>query len=95
MDDEGRPRGALRAGRFGVRIPSTRDDGTKVHVECTSAPAETFDVAVGADGLHSELRETPFAPETDRLHHIVTAPDFYCARRSGRSSGRLPTRGRR
>ncbi|MFG2779911.1 hypothetical protein ACGFY7_18925 [Streptomyces prunicolor] len=106
VDDQGRPRGALRADRFdgdgpvaeieiprgtlsrvrheqsrdrvdhrfGDRITSTRDDGTKVHVEFTSAPAETFDVAAGADGLRSELRETLFDPETDHLHHIDTAP---------------------
>ncbi|MEV5528669.1 hypothetical protein [Streptomyces prunicolor] len=45
MDDQGRPRGALRADQF------------------------------GGDGPVAEI-ETLFGPETDHLHHIVTAPRF-------------------
>ncbi|MEW1826907.1 FAD-dependent monooxygenase [Streptomyces sp. NPDC088196] len=66
--------------RFGDRITSTRDDGTKVHVEFATAPAASFDVVVGADGLHSELRESLFGPETNYLHHLGTYISFWTAR---------------
>ncbi|MFJ6081432.1 FAD-dependent monooxygenase [Streptomyces sp. NPDC092369] len=66
--------------RFGDRITSAHDDGTKVHVEFESAPAESFDVVIGADGLHSELREMLFGPETDHLHHLGTYVSFWTAR---------------
>ncbi|WP_051740436.1 FAD-dependent monooxygenase [Streptomyces xylophagus] len=65
---------------FGDRITSAHDDGTKVHVEFESAPAESFDVVVGADGLHSELRETLFGPEADHLRHLGTYISFWTAR---------------
>ncbi|MFI1868706.1 FAD-dependent monooxygenase [Streptomyces jumonjinensis] len=66
--------------RFGDRITSARDEGTKVRVEFESAPAESFDVVVGADGLHSELREMLFGPETRHLHHLGTYVSFWTAR---------------
>ncbi|MGW3290243.1 FAD-dependent monooxygenase [Streptomyces sp. NPDC001002] len=66
--------------RFDDRITSAHDDGTKVHVEFKSAPAESFDVVIGADGLHSELREMLFGPETDHLHHLGTYVSFWTAR---------------
>ncbi|MFJ4773789.1 FAD-dependent monooxygenase [Streptomyces uncialis] len=66
--------------RFADRITSVRDEGPKVRVEFESAPAESFDAVVGADGLHSELREMLFGPESGHVRHLGTYVSFWTAR---------------
>ncbi|MCM2389771.1 FAD-dependent monooxygenase [Streptomyces albipurpureus] len=66
--------------RFGDRITSVRDEGAKVRVEFETGPAESFDVVVGADGLHSELRGTLFGPEAQFVRHLGTYVSFWTAR---------------
>lgn len=55
--------------RFGDRITRLvpRSDG--VAVEFERGPAATFDLVVGADGLHSGVRALAFAPEARVLRH--------------------------
>lgn len=56
-----------------------REDGVRVAFQ--SGVTRTFDVVVGADGVHSAVREFAFGPETDYVHHLgaytayFTAPD--------------------
>jgi 2-polyprenyl-6-methoxyphenol hydroxylase-like FAD-dependent oxidoreductase len=56
------------------------DDGVRVRFE-HAAPA-TFDLVVGADGLHSAVRAMAFGPESGYVHHlgayvgVFTAPNF-------------------
>ncbi|SES11040.1 2-polyprenyl-6-methoxyphenol hydroxylase [Lentzea xinjiangensis] len=58
----------------------TSIDGTRVTFG-KAAPRD-FDVIVGADGLHSNVRELVFGPESRFLHHlgtnlaVFTAPNF-------------------
>lgn len=49
------------------------DDGVTVTFE--SAPAQRFDLVIGADGLHSTVRRLAFGPESDHVHplHCYTA----------------------
>jgi 2-polyprenyl-6-methoxyphenol hydroxylase-like FAD-dependent oxidoreductase len=41
-----------------------------VHVEFENAPARTFDLVVGCDGVHSAVRRLAFGPERDYVHHL-------------------------
>ncbi len=57
-----------------------RPDGVRVTFENTGP--ETFDLVVGADGLHSTVRRLAFGPEREYVHHlgsylgVFTAPNF-------------------
>ncbi|QHC23638.1 FAD-dependent oxidoreductase [Streptomyces sp. GS7] len=46
------------------------EDGVQVHF--TSGAERSFDLVVGADGLHSATRRLVFGPESDYLHPIGT-----------------------
>ncbi|WP_199442120.1 FAD-dependent monooxygenase [Umezawaea beigongshangensis] len=48
---------------FGDSIATLRDDGEHVDVTFRSGLERTFDLVVGADGLHSGTRELIFGPE--------------------------------
>jgi 2-polyprenyl-6-methoxyphenol hydroxylase-like FAD-dependent oxidoreductase len=58
------------------------DDGTSVWVAFERAASRSFDLVIGADGLHSNVRELVFGPEeqyNDRLGTfaaIFTVPNF-------------------
>jgi 2-polyprenyl-6-methoxyphenol hydroxylase-like FAD-dependent oxidoreductase len=66
---------------FGDRIAelAQADDGVKVIF--ASGAARTFDLVVGADGVHSGVRALAFGPETDYVRHLgaytayFTVPD--------------------
>jgi 2-polyprenyl-6-methoxyphenol hydroxylase-like FAD-dependent oxidoreductase len=45
-----------------------RDSGTDVTFE--RAAPRTFDLVIGADGLHSAVRRRVFGPDKDFLHHL-------------------------
>jgi 2-polyprenyl-6-methoxyphenol hydroxylase-like FAD-dependent oxidoreductase len=81
------------------------DEGVKVLFR--SGGARTFDLVVGADGVHSGVRELAFGPETDYVRHLgaytayFTVPDpgdlqdwflLYNAR-GRRNAGVRPERG--
>jgi 2-polyprenyl-6-methoxyphenol hydroxylase-like FAD-dependent oxidoreductase len=48
---------------FGDSIEAIRQTDTNVHVTFRQSPAREFDLVVGADGLHSRVREIVFGPE--------------------------------
>lgn len=58
---------------FGDRIRAVDDRPDGVLVEFEHAPAQVFDMVIGADGLHSGLRELVFGPVA--LRHL----DMYLA----------------
>lgn len=47
---------------------SQRDDGVAVTFE--HAEPRTFDLVIGADGLHSQVRKLAFGPERDYVKHL-------------------------
>jgi 2-polyprenyl-6-methoxyphenol hydroxylase-like FAD-dependent oxidoreductase len=63
-----RTRGAT-AYRFGDRIVGIVDRGHSVDVTFAHAPAATFDIVVGADGLHSGVRALAIADEASVVRH--------------------------
>ena len=48
---------------FGDQIAAVREEGNGAHVEFERAPARRFDLVIGADGLHSKVRDLVFGPE--------------------------------
>jgi 2-polyprenyl-6-methoxyphenol hydroxylase-like FAD-dependent oxidoreductase len=49
--------------RFGDEIVALEQDGDGVRVSFAKGRAQSFDLVVGADGLHSRVRELVFGPE--------------------------------
>ncbi len=48
---------------FGDQITTIREDGNGAHVGFERTPARRFDLVIGADGLHSKVRQLVFGPE--------------------------------
>lgn len=48
---------------FGDSIAKLEQSPTSVHVTFENGPARDFDLVIGADGLHSRVRELVFGPE--------------------------------
>lgn len=65
--------------RFGNRITAVADDRDGVDVTFASGPRERFDLVIGADGIHSELRDLVLAPGEQRLVHQGTYVSFWTA----------------
>ncbi|WP_067831736.1 FAD-dependent monooxygenase [Actinomadura kijaniata] len=67
---------------FGDSIAALEDGPDGVRVTFENAPARTFDVVVGADGVHSNTRRLAFGPEERYTSYlgtymgVWTAPNF-------------------
>jgi 2-polyprenyl-6-methoxyphenol hydroxylase-like FAD-dependent oxidoreductase len=67
---------------FDDSIESLEDDGTAVAVTFERAAARDFDLVIGADGLHSNVRRLVFGPEEQFIERlgtyaaIFTVPNF-------------------
>ena len=59
----GRVRGTIET-IFGNSITTIEQSPTSVHVTFENGPARDFDLVIGADGLHSRVRELTFGPES-------------------------------
>jgi len=63
---------------FGDSIALLNDDGRGVEVTFEHGQPRRFDIVVGADGLHSNVRRLAFGPETDFVRHaglyVATLP---------------------
>ncbi|WP_433424713.1 FAD-dependent monooxygenase [Microtetraspora malaysiensis] len=57
---------------FGDSITSIVQDEHGVHVTFERSAPRTFDLLVGADGLHSIVRRLAFGPERDFVRHLGT-----------------------
>lgn len=55
---------------YGDSIKSLQENDTGVLVEFNNAPARKFDLVVGADGIHSEVRRLHFGPESQFLREL-------------------------
>ncbi len=67
---------------FDDSIVALEDDDTSVKVSFERAAARSFDLVIGADGLHSNVRGLVFGPETQFIERlgthaaIFTVPNF-------------------
>jgi 2-polyprenyl-6-methoxyphenol hydroxylase-like FAD-dependent oxidoreductase len=67
---------------FDDSIVALEDDGTSVKVTFERAAARSFDLVIGADGLHSNVRRLVFGPEAQFIERlgtyaaIFTVPNF-------------------
>jgi 2-polyprenyl-6-methoxyphenol hydroxylase-like FAD-dependent oxidoreductase len=55
---------------FGDTISSLDETETGIDVTFEKAPPRTFDLVVGADGIHSAVRRLAFGPEDDYVQHL-------------------------
>jgi 2-polyprenyl-6-methoxyphenol hydroxylase-like FAD-dependent oxidoreductase len=55
---------------FGDSITSLTETAGGVHVTFERAAPRTFDVVVGADGIHSNVRRLAFGPEDQYVRHL-------------------------
>ncbi|MBU8899027.1 FAD-dependent monooxygenase [Corallococcus sp. M34] len=58
--------------RFGDSITALAQDARGVHVAFKHGPPRDFDLVVGADGLHSNVRRHAFGPESDCVRPLGT-----------------------
>ena len=56
--------------RFGDSITTLTETPAGVEVTFERGPAQTFDLVIGADGIHSRVRRLVFGPERDYVHHL-------------------------
>ena len=56
--------------RFGDSVTALSQAADGVRVEFEHAPARTFDLVVGCDGVHSAVRRLAFGPERDYVRHL-------------------------
>lgn len=67
---------------FGDSIASLHDDGDGVDVTFEQGEPRRFDLVIGADGLHSNVRRLVFGPEASYLKHlggylaVYTVPNY-------------------
>lgn len=48
--------------RLGTEVAAFEQDGARMEVKLTDGSTDTFDLLVGADGMHSRIRELAFGP---------------------------------
>jgi len=63
--------------RFGVRVTSLDDDGDRVNVTFSDASTGSYDVVIGADGLHSGVRGMVFGPEEQYVTQLGQCFGFF------------------
>ena len=56
--------------RFGDAIAALAETEDAVHVDFASGASGTFDLVIGADGLHSGVRRLAFGPEQRYVRHL-------------------------
>ncbi|QRX92362.1 FAD-dependent monooxygenase [Streptomyces noursei] len=97
--------GTTTAYLFGDSLTSLTETADGVHVTFEHAPPRTFDLVIGADGLHSTVRRLAFGPEEDFVSHLGyyvagwdlphgAAPDLAAHAVGYNEPGRLVTVGR-
>ncbi|WP_033216013.1 FAD-dependent monooxygenase [Kitasatospora phosalacinea] len=65
---------------FDDTLTALREDADGVHVTFENAPPRRFDLAVGADGLHSATRRLAFGPESEHFVPLGGYTAWFTAR---------------
>ena len=68
---------------FGDTITDLHDTGDGVAVRFENSQPRTFDLVLGADGIHSRVRKLAFGPESDYVTHLSY---YYCVAGASRWS---------
>lgn len=55
---------------FGDSVTALHEDESGVRADFTHGPSRTFDLVIGADGLHSTVRRLTFGAEEQFTHHL-------------------------
>ena len=63
--------------RFGLRITALDDDGQRVSVTFSDGSAGSYDLVIGADGLHSGIRRLVFGPEAQYVTQLGQCFGFF------------------
>jgi 2-polyprenyl-6-methoxyphenol hydroxylase-like FAD-dependent oxidoreductase len=63
--------------RFGIRVTALDDNGKRVEVTFSDASTESYDVVIGADGLHSGVRRLIFGPEEQCVAQLRQCFGFF------------------
>ncbi|HEY1842892.1 MAG TPA: FAD-dependent monooxygenase [Mycobacterium sp.] len=63
--------------RFGVRVTDIHDDGQRVDVTFSDASTGSYDLLIGADGLHSGTRRLVFGPEEQYVTQLGQCFGFF------------------
>jgi 2-polyprenyl-6-methoxyphenol hydroxylase-like FAD-dependent oxidoreductase len=63
--------------RFGVRVTAIEDDGERVDVTFSDSSTGSYDLVVGADGLHSGVRRLVFGPEEQYVTQLGQCFGFF------------------
>ena len=63
--------------RFGVRITAIDDDGQRVKATFSDGSTDSYDLVIGADGLHSGLRRLVFGPEDQYVTQLGQCFGFF------------------
>ena len=61
--------------RFGDSVTTLTETAEGVQVTFERGATQTFDLVIGADGIHSRVRRLAFGPEPDYVHHLGY---YYC-----------------
>lgn len=69
--EERLPEGTIRFGRS-VRGVSDAGNGGPIRINFADGSSETFDVVIGADGIHSAVRTSVFGPDAPRFTGLVS-----------------------
>ena len=69
--------------RFGDTVEALDDSANGVNVRYRSGDAETFDVVVGADGMHSRVRALRFGPDSRYRRPLGLAHAWFTLRETG------------
>ncbi|HUE61051.1 MAG TPA: FAD-dependent monooxygenase [Acidimicrobiales bacterium] len=63
--------------RFGVRVTALSDDGERIEATFSDASTGTYDLVIGADGLHSGVRGLVFGPEEQQVTQLGQCFGFF------------------
>jgi 2-polyprenyl-6-methoxyphenol hydroxylase-like FAD-dependent oxidoreductase len=63
--------------RFGVRVTAVDDDGQRVKAAFSDGSFGSYDLVIGADGLHSGMRRLVFGPEQQYVTQLGQCFGFF------------------